>query len=131
MKKIYKTFYGETIDLSKVSSISQAGLKIKSKNNLGTPYVYFKVSFVGCKEYIYKRKLHKGEYEIVTKYEKCGHSNFTYMANVDYIKVMFDDKSRYLKKAKKADVNKCIAVQNLQKQVDNFICDWKTYSGAN
>ena len=127
MKKLHKTFFGLTIDLSKIASIGNAYLKSRGARR-SSIWVCFNIMFDGGKEYNFKRKMEEGEFKTITKYQQCGHTNWTYMADVDYMKIKFEDKYRYIPKAMKADKGKCLAIQNLQKQVDELIKVWGEYN---
>lgn len=109
MSRIYKTFYGSHIDLDKLLSVSAA--QFDNRMGFGGWFVSFKLVFqLQDEPVIYERELTEAEYTYQPIDGRYCH----------YIRLIDGTLNPHIPE----DHTKILAVQNLQKQVDELVRQW-------
>lgn len=112
IERLHKTFFGKTIDLSKIVSISDA--KFDGSDDY-SPYVYFEMHF----QLLDKPIIHK-------HYLWDYGEGKTYETDECLFELHYCGSHYYKQFPKKID-GQYVAVINLQKKVDELIDIWKKY----
>ena len=133
MNTLYKTFFGKTIDLSKIISISDVYIRDHEYGSL-TRVIWddYMIGFnIHCQlldiPIVFERGINPLEGKIIEKEFRYSHDGGgTGITPVLYLML----KNGKYKRASKILKNNnlwcdCVGIQNLQKQVDEFIDVWK------
>lgn len=118
MKRIYKTFWGRHIDLSKITSISEARLMKNDNYYSDHKQVVFDIYFeLMDNPVIYKRGL-SWSGQPVDRLQSFQNDEALYTYNGN---------GCFGQTPKKNEQGEYVAVISLQKQIDSLINDWKEY----
>ena len=110
--RLFKTFYGATIDLSKIVSISDA----KFNNEEYYLNTYFEIYFqLLDKPFIYEKRLFVEGNDNHYETDECSFD--------------WQDGNCYTKQTPKMKNGKYVACINLQKHIDKLIKVWQQYVG--